>query len=94
MATDKGIAYSSDGTHWHATTDTEGRTPVISRLAVVGTTVYGQTDQHVYLLKEGSNIWKQATPELPGSVISFAVDGNTLYIGTANRGVLRFTLDE
>ena len=94
VATDKGIAYSSDGTHWHATTDTEGRTPVISRLAVVGTTVYGQTDQHVYLLKEGSNIWKQATPELPGSVISFAVDGNTLYIGTANRGVLRFTLDE
>ena len=94
VATDKGVAYSNDGTRWHATTDAEGRTLVISRLAVVGTTVYGQTDQHVYLLKEGSNIWKQATPELPGSVISFTVDGNTLYIGTANRGVLRFTLHE
>ena len=94
VATDKGVVYSSDGTHWHATTDAEGRTLVASRLAAAGTTVYGQTDQHVYLLKESANIWKQATPELPGSVISFAVDGNTLYVGTANRGVLRFALDE
>lgn len=94
VATDKGIASSSDDTHWHATTDAEGRALVVSRLASEGTTVYGQTDQHVYLLKAGSNIWKQATPELPGSVISFAVDSNTLYIGTVNRGVLRFALDE
>ena len=94
VATDKGVAYSSDGTHWHATTDAEGRALVASRLAVEGITVYGQTDKHVYLLKEGANIWKQATSELPGSVISFAVDGNTLYVGTANRGVLRFTLDK
>ena len=94
VATDKGVAYSSDSTHWYATTDTEGRTLVASRLAAGGTTVYGQTDQHVYLLKKDSNTWKQATPEIPGSVISFAVDGNTLYVGTANRGVLRFALDE
>ena len=94
VATDKGVTYSSDGTHWHTAIDAEGKTLVVSRLAVEGTTVYGHTDRHVYLLKEGSNIWKQATPEIPGSVISFAVDGNTLYVGTANRGVLRFTIDE
>ena len=94
VATGKGVTYSSDGTHWHETTDAESRTLVVSRLAAEGTTVYGQTDQHVYLLKEDSTIWKQATPEIPGSVISFAVDGNTLYVGTVNRGVLRFTLDE
>ena len=94
VATDKGVTYSSDGTHWHAATDAESRDLVVSRLAVEGTTVYGHTEQHVYLLKEGSNIWKQATPEIPSSVISFAVDGNTLYVGTANRGVLRFNLDE
>ena len=94
VATDKGVAYSSDGTQWDATTDAEGRALVVSRLAAEGTTVYGQTDQHVYLLKAGSTIWKQATPEIPGSVISFAVDGNTLYVGTTHRGVLRFTLDE
>ena len=81
VATDKGVAYSSEGTHWHPATDAEGIALVVSRLAVEGTTVYGQTDQHVYLLKEGSNTWQQATPEIPGSVISFAVDGNTLYVG-------------
>ena len=94
VATDTGVAYSNDGTHWHVTTDAEGKSLVVSRLAVEGTTVYGQTNQHVYLLKEDSNTWKQATPEIPGSVISFTVDGNILYVGTANRGVLRFTLDE
>ncbi|RKU19113.1 hypothetical protein C6500_11820 [Candidatus Poribacteria bacterium] len=94
VATDKGVAYSSDGTRWHAATDTEGGALVVSRLAAEGTTVYGQTDEHVYLLKEGANTWKRATPELPGSVISFAVDRSTLYVGTANRGVLRFALDE
>ena len=94
VATDKGVVYSNDGTHWHTATDAEGRDLVVSRLAAEGTTVYGQTNQHVYLLKAGSNTWKQATPEIPSSVISFAVEGNTLYIGTANRGVLRFTLDE
>ena len=94
VATDTGVAYSNDGTHWHVTTDAEGSSLVVSRLAAAGTTVYGQTDQHVYLLKEDSNTWKQATPEIPGSVISFAVDGSTLYVGTANRGVLRFELDE
>ena len=94
VATDKGVAYSSDGTHWHAVTDAKGSPLVVSRLAVEGTTVYGHTDQYVYQLKEGTHIWKQATPEIPGSVLSFAVDGNTLYVGTANRGILRFTLDE
>ena len=94
VATDTGVAYSNDGTHWHVTTDAEGKSLVVSRLAVEGTTVYGQTNQHVYLLKEDSTIWKQATPEIPGSVISFTVDGNILYVGTANRGVLRFNLDE
>ena len=94
VATDQGVAYSSDGIHWHAAADVEGKTLIVSRLAVAGTTVYGHTDRHVYLLKEGSNIWKRTTPEIPGSVISFAVDGNTLYVGTANRGVLRFNLDE
>ncbi len=93
VATDTGVAYSNDGTHWHVTTDAEGKSLVVSRLAVEGTTVYGQTNQHVYLLKEDSNTWKQATPEIPGSVISFTVDGNILYVGTANRGVLRFELD-
>ena len=94
VATDKGVAYSSDGTHWHAATDTEGETSIMERFAVDGTTIYGTTGHHVYQFKEGSNTWELVTPEIPDIVLSFVVDGNVLYVGTASSGVLRFTLDE
>ena len=94
VATDKGVAHSSDGTHWHAATNVEGNPLIMERFAVDGTTVYGTTGQYVYQLKEGSNTWEQVTPEIPDIVLSFVVDGNVLYVGTASSGVLRFTLDE
>ncbi|MCG9131957.1 hypothetical protein J5I95_09780, partial [Candidatus Poribacteria bacterium] len=94
VATDGGVAYSNDGTRWSAVTDAEGETLVMKKLAVDGTTVYSTTGQHVYALREGSNTWKQVTPEIPDAVLSFAVDGNVLYVGTSSSGVLRFTLDE
>ena len=94
MATDQGVAYSENGTRWYAITDAEGETLVMKKLAVDGTTVYGTTGQYVYQLKENSSTWKQVTPEIPDAVLSFAVDGNTLYVGTSSSGVLRFTLDE
>ena len=94
VATDTGVAYSSDGIHWHAATDAEGKALVVEKFAVEGTTIYGTTGQYVYQLKEGSNTWEQATPEIPDAVLSFAVDGNVLYVGTANSGVLRFMLEE
>ena len=94
MATDSGVAYSSDGTDWQAATDAEGTRLVIEKFSVAGTTVYGIAGQHVYQLKEGSDMWKQVTPEIPDDVLSFAVDANVLYVGTSSSGVLRFTLDE
>lgn len=100
VATDKGVTYSSDGTHWHATTDIDGARLVVDTLVVDNTTVYGISDvhvhpeQHVYQLKENSNTWKQVTPRIPSRVTSLAVDSNTLYVGTIGRGVLRFTLEE
>ncbi len=94
VATDNGVAYSSDGTHWHAATDVEGGQLVMERLVAEGMTVYGTNGQYVYQLQERSNIWEQVTPEIPDLVLSFAVDGNVLYVGTTNSGVLRFTLDE
>ena len=94
VATDKGVAHSSDGAHWQAATDTEGEQLVMERLAAEGITVYGTTGQYVYQLKEGSDTWEQVTPEIPDTVLSFAVDNNTLYVGTSSSGVLRFTLDE
>ena len=66
----------------------------MARLAADGTTVYGATEQRVYQLRENSNTWKQITPDVSGSVTSLTIDGDTLYVGTLGRGVLRFTLDE
>ena len=94
VATDKGVAYSSDGTRWHKVTDAEGMSLVIERFAVDGTTLYGATEQQVYELKENSSVWKQLTPEVPSPITAFTVDANTLYVGTLGRGVLRFPLDE
>ena len=94
MATDKGVTYSSDGIHWHTATDAEGTPPVIEQMAVDGTTVYGATRQQVYQLKENSGTWKRVTPEGLTAIFSIAVDGNTIYVGTMDRGVLHFTIDE
>ena len=94
VATDKGVAYSSDGTRWHKVTDAEGTLLVIEKFAVDGTTLYGATEQRVYELKEDSSVWKQLTPEVPSPITAFTVDADTLYVGTLGRGVLRFPLDE
>ena len=94
VATDKGVAYSSDGTLWHKVTDAEGTPLVIEKFAVDGTTLYGATEQQVYELDENSSTWKQLTPEVPGTITALTVDANTLYVGTLGRGVLRFTLAE
>jgi hypothetical protein len=94
IATDKGVAFSNDGISWQTTTDAEGLPLVIERFAVDGTTVYGTHQQRVYQLKANANTWQQVTPEIPVLVNALAVDGNTLYVGTAGSGVLRFTLDE
>ncbi len=94
VATDKGVAYSNDGTHWHATIDAEGTPLIIDKLAVDGTTVYGTSNQQVYALKEDSDTWQRVTPEIPVLINSLAVDSNMLYVGTIGNGVLRFTLEE
>ena len=94
VATDKGVAYSSDGTQWYRVVDTEGNPLIIEKIVADGMKVYGTSGQYVYQLKENSDTWKQVTPEIPGTVLSFDVDGNVLYVGTSSSGVLRFTLDE
>ena len=94
VATDRGVAYSSDGTHWHVTSDPEGVPIVIDEFAVSGTTLYGVTEQRVYELKENSDRWQQMTPEIPSAVSALVVDGNVLYVGTYGSGVLRFKLDD
>ncbi len=94
VATDKGFVYSTNDSDWITTTDTEGTPIVIEQFTVDGTTIYGVVGLLVYKLKENSDTWKQMTPEIPSPISSLAVDDNTLYVGTLNRGVLRYTLDE
>ena len=93
VATDMGVAYSSDGVHWHTTTDLEGTPIVIERFAVDGTTLYGTSEQWVYQLNENSGMWQQVAPEIPMPITSLTVDGNVLYVGTDGSGVLRFKLN-
>ena len=93
VATDKGVAFSTDGTDWYAATDLEGTPIVIERFAVDGTTLYGTSEQRVYQLNGNSGIWQQAAPEIPMPITSLTVDGNTLYVGTEGSGVLRFKLN-
>ena len=60
----------------------------------MGTMVYGQTEQNIYQLKRDLDTWQQVTPDIPSPVICFDIDGDTLYVGTRDRGVLRFSLDD
>lgn len=94
VATDKGSAFSRDGVTWHSIKNSEGIPIIIEQFAVEGVMVYGQDKNHVYKLKDKSGTWEHITAEIPDSVLSFAVDENMLYIGTANRGVLGFMIEE
>ena len=94
VATDKGVAHSSDGINWRTATDAEGTPIVIEKMAVDGTTVYGapQQQKQIYQLKENSRTWEPVTPEIPSPVISFAVGRNVLYVGTTGHGVFRYAI--
>ena len=94
VATDAGVAASSDGKQWHVITDAAGMPLIIERLAVDGTTLYGVSKTGVYRLENANDVWKQISSEVPERVSSLAVDGNVLYVGTWNNGVLHFNLDE
>lgn len=93
VATDVGVAASDAGKHWHAITDAVGTHLIMERLAVDGTKVYGVTKETgIYRLESGT--WEQVVPKIPDSVISLAADGNTLYVGTQNRGMLHYNIEK
>ena len=94
VATDAGVAASSDGKQWHAITDAAGMSLIIEQLAVDGTNVYGVSKTGVYRLENENDTWKQVASEIPERVTSLAVDGDVLYVGTQSSGVFHFNLDE
>ena len=92
VAADAGVTMSSAGKQWHAITDATGTSPIIGQLAVDGTRIYGISKTTVYQLE--NNTWKQVASEIPERATSLAVDGNVLYVGTQDSGVLHFNLDK
>ena len=94
VSTDMGVASSRDGETWHVLTTIDGNRLIMDRIAVDGATAYGVSDSGVYQVDNQTNTWKQITPELPHTATSFAIDGDTFYIGTKQNGVLRFQRDD
>ncbi|RKU12965.1 hypothetical protein C6503_16615 [Candidatus Poribacteria bacterium] len=90
VSTDMGVMRSRDGETWDVLTDADGNRLIMDRIAVDGTMAYGVSDSGVYQIDNQISTWKQIAPELPHIATSFAVDGDTFYIGTKQNGVLRF----
>ena len=98
VATDKGVVRSTNGTDWYTLTCAKGKQLIITMLAVEGTTVYGEVGRRIYHMNNGMTTWERAIPKIhhgiARTVTCIDVDGNTLYVGTRKRGVLRFSLDD
>ncbi len=93
VATDAGVTSSDDGKNWRDVTDTDGTNLIMAHMAVDGATLYGITKTTgVYRLESGS--WKQMVSEIPNHITSLAIEGNILYVGTANNGMLHFNLEK
>ncbi|MCY4403538.1 MAG: sigma-70 family RNA polymerase sigma factor [Candidatus Poribacteria bacterium] len=93
VSTDAGIITSDDGRSWRTVTDSEGTNLIMEQLAVDGTTLYGVNKKSgIYRLDNVS--WKQIVSELPDGITSLAIDGNTLYVGSVNNGMLHFNLEK
>ena len=93
VATDTGVLTSEDGEHWRAITDKTGMHTLIDRIAVSGTVVYGAGNEGVYQLNR-RGAWKKISPEVPDSVLSLVINGNTLYAVTEKRGMFQVALEE
>ena len=90
VATDKGVFNSKDGAIWDMLTNETGEHIIIKSLATAGNFVYGANDAGIYRLQRDTNAWEQVAPEVSGVVTSLVVDEDMLYVGTEQRGVLRF----
>ena len=90
VATDRGVFSSKDGVVWNAITDNAGESIIIKSLATAEDTVYGANDAGIYHFKKETGTWEQIVPEIPGAITSLVVDRDAFYVGTENRGVLRF----
>lgn len=94
ISTNTGAMRSRDGETWHTLIDTDGCPLLMDQIATDGSTLYGVCASGVYQVDSRTNTWKQIAPEIPYTVTSLAVDGNTtLCVGTQHNGIFRFQRD-
>ena len=78
------------GVVWSILADGTGAPITIKSLATLGDSVYGSNDAGIYRLQSDNETWEQVAPEISGVVTSLVVDEDMFYVGTEQRGVLRF----
>ena len=93
VATDEGVLASQNGEHWRVLTDEMGERPVIDRIAVDHTDVYGASDAGIYRL-ENRGRWHQISPSVPDVVGSLVVSNDTLYVATQHGRMFHIPLEE
>ena len=90
VATDKDVFNSEDGVVWNVLADETGAPVIIKSLTTTADSVYGANNEGIYHLRSDTGVWGQVAPEISGIVTSLVVDEDMFYVGTEQRGVLRF----
>ena len=93
VATDEGVLSSETGVHWRVLTDRTGTRPIIDKLAVNGSTIYGVSTIGAYRL-DTDNHWKQISSEALGETIDLAVLNDKLYSAVKDHGIFHISLAE
>ena len=93
IATDEGVLASQNGEHWRVLTTEIGVCPVIDRLTVHHTNIYGAGDAGVYRLDDHRK-WHQISPSVPDNVSSLVVSNGKLYIATQQGRMFHIPLEK
>lgn len=93
VATDEGVLASQNGEHWRVLTTEIGVRPVIDRLTVHHSNVYGAGDAGVYRLDDHGK-WHQISPSVPDNVSSLVVSNDRLYVATQQGRMFHIPLEK
>ncbi|MCY3720642.1 MAG: hypothetical protein OXG97_00320 [Candidatus Poribacteria bacterium] len=92
VATDEGVLASQNGEHWRVLTDEMGTRPVIDRITVDYTDVYGAGNAGVYRLEDRGR-WHQISPSVPDEIRSLVASNDKLYIATKQGRMFHIPLE-
>ncbi len=93
IATDEGVLASQNGEHWCVLTTEIGVRPVIDRLTVHHTNVYGAGDAGVHRLDDHGG-WHQISPSVPDNISSLVVSNDRLHIATQEGRMFHIPLEK